>query len=75
MEFFALLGQGGVAIEEVLNHYPFIDTVFIYFFRSILILTGMADSLHSFIDRVELLQFLSTHFSVKISTYGKCIKF
>jgi len=70
-----VLGQGGVAIEEVLNHYPFIDTVFIYFFRTILIITGKTDSIDSFIDRVELLQFLSTHFDVKISTHGKCIKF
>ena len=42
MEFFGVLGQGGVATEQAIDYYPFIDTVFVYFFRAILILTGKA---------------------------------
>jgi len=55
MEFFGVLGQGETTIEDALNHYPIMDTVFIYFFRAILILTGKTDSLESYIDRDSLL--------------------
>ena len=40
MEFFGVLGQGGVDIEQAINYYPFIDVVLVYFFRAFLILTG-----------------------------------
>jgi hypothetical protein len=75
MEFFGVLGQGGVSIEDALNHYPIMDTVFIYFFRAILILTGKTEGLDSYIERDELLQFLGSYFAVEISVHDRCIKF
>lgn len=75
MEFFGVLGQGGIDIEQALNSYSIMDTVFIYFFRAILILTGKTDALDSYIERDDLLQFLCTYFSVQISVHDKCIKF
>ncbi len=64
MEFFGVLGQGGVGIMEAVNYYPIIDTVFIYFFRVILILVGKTDSLDSYIEREEMFQFLCSYFNV-----------
>ena len=75
MEFFGLLGQGGVPLQQAINYYPVMDTVFIYFFRALLILTGHADALDSFIEREELFQFLCGYFNVDISIHDKCIKF
>lgn len=75
MEFFGVLGQGGIAIEQALNYYPIMDTVFIYFFRAILILTGKTDGIDSYIDRNELLGFLGSYFDIQLSVHDKCIKF
>lgn len=75
MEFFGVLGQGGVAIQQAINYYPIMDTVFIYFFRALLILTGRTDALDSYIDREELFQFLCGYFNVEISIHDRCIKF
>jgi hypothetical protein len=75
MEFFGVLGQGGIAIQDAINYYPVMDTVFIYFFRALLILTGHTDALDSYIDREDLFQFLCSHFGVEISTHDRCIKF
>jgi hypothetical protein len=54
MEFFGVLGQGELSLEVALASYPIMDTVFIYFFRAILILTGKTDSLDSYVDRDAL---------------------
>lgn len=51
MEFFGLLGQEQVDIQQMINAYIFMDTVFIYFFRAFLILTGKTDSLDSYMDK------------------------
>ena len=51
MEFFSLLGEASNSIEDSLVKYPIMDTVLIYFFRAILILTGRTDSLDSYIER------------------------
>lgn len=75
MEFFGLLGEGDANIETCLNHYPIIDTVFIYFFRSILILTGATDSLYSYIDRMTLFNSLVEHFNVEVEVHDNCIRF
>lgn len=75
MEFFGVLGQGGIGIQQAINYYPIMDTVFIYFFRAILILTGKTDALDSYIEREDLFQFLCGYFNVEISTHEKCIKF
>jgi len=42
MQFFGALGDGNITIDSALNRYPVMDTVFIYFFRAFLILTGKA---------------------------------
>jgi hypothetical protein len=42
MQFFGVLGDGNITIDAALNRYPVMDTVFIYFFRAFLILTGKA---------------------------------
>lgn len=75
MEFFGVLGQGGIGIQQAINYYPIMDTVFIYFFRAILILTGKTDALDSYIEREDLFQFLCGYFNVEISTHERCIKF
>lgn len=75
MEFFRLLGEGPVSIEEGLNRYPIMDTVLIYFFRAVLILTGLTHSLDSYIEREELLQYLCSYFGVEITLHDRCIKF
>jgi hypothetical protein len=75
MEFFGLLGEGVASIEVCLNTYPIIDTVFIYFFRSILILTNTADSLDSYIDRTTLFNILTDHFNVQMDVHDNCIRF
>jgi hypothetical protein len=59
----------------MLNRFPIMDTVLIYFFRAILILTGKTDSLDSYIDRDELYDFLCSYFNIEISLHDKCIKF
>jgi hypothetical protein len=51
MQFFGVLGEGNVTIDDALVRYPIMDTVFIYFFRALLILTGRTETLDSFIDR------------------------
>lgn len=75
MEFFGVLGEGTVSVEQALHLYPIMDTVFIFFLRSILILTGNADSLDSYIDRESLLSFLCSYFNVEVSTHDRCVKF
>jgi len=55
MEFFGILGQDDVTIEDALNQYSIMDTVFIYFFRALLILTSNTGTLDSHIDRFALL--------------------
>jgi hypothetical protein len=75
MEFFGLLGEGVANIEVCLNTYPIIDTVFIYFFRSILILTNTTDSLDSYIDRTTLFNILTDHFNVQMDVHDNCIRF
>jgi hypothetical protein len=49
MQFFGVLGEGSTTVEDALNRYPIIDTVLIYFFRALLILTGKTDGLDSYI--------------------------
>jgi hypothetical protein len=51
MQFFGVLGDGNIALDDAINRYPIMDTVFIYFFRAILILTGKTESLDSYIER------------------------
>lgn len=75
MEFFGLLGEGVGSIEACLNTYPIIDTVFIYFFRSILILTNTTDSIDSYIDRMTLFSMLTDHFNVQMEIHDNCIRF
>ena len=64
MEFFGVIVEENNDVEAALNKYPFMDTVFVFFFRSILILTGKADSHDSFIERMDLIEFLSGYFNV-----------
>lgn len=75
MQFFGVLGEGSISVEQAITRYPIMDTVMIYFFRSILILTGRTDSLDSYIDREELLQYLCNYFEVEITFHDRCIKF
>ena len=75
MQFFGVLGGGDITVEQALVRYPVMDTILIYFFRAILILTGKADALDSYIERDELVQYLCSYFSVDITFHDKCIKF
>jgi hypothetical protein len=75
MEFFGLLGNGNMNIEACLNSYPIMDTVFIYFFRSILILTNATEGLNSYIDKMTLFNILINHFNVEINVHENCIRF
>jgi hypothetical protein len=75
MQFFGVLGDGNTNIDAAINRYPVMDTVFIYFFRAFLILTGKAESLDSYVERDELLQYLCNYFQVEITLHDRCIKF
>lgn len=75
MQFFGVLGEGNISVEAAITRYPIMDTVMIYFFRSILILTGRTDALDSYIDREDLLQYLCNYFGVEITFHDRCIKF
>ncbi len=75
MEFFGLLGEGTLKIEQCLNRYPIMDTVFVYFLRSILILTNSTDSLHTYIDKMSLFNFLVSYFNIEINIHENCVRF
>ena len=69
MEFFGLLGNGTDSIEACLSSIPIMDTVFVYFFRSILILTNTIDSLRSYIDKTTLFNILVSHFNIEVNVH------
>lgn len=75
MDFFGVLSEGACSIEESLGQYPIMDTVFVYFFRTLMILIGRTDVLDSWMDRDELFEFLAGYFSVEISVHNRCLKF
>lgn len=66
MQFFGVLGEGHLNILKSLNRYPIMDTIFVHFFRSFLILTGVTDALDSYINRDELLDYLCKSFEVEV---------
>jgi hypothetical protein len=75
IDFFELMNSGTYSVDFVLTHYPIIDEVFSNFFRTVVMLANIAKSYESYIDKTELFDFLSSFFSVDISSYDKCLKF
>lgn len=75
MQFFGVLGEEAFPIKEALNFYPIMDTVFVYLFRSLLILTGKTDSIDSYIPRMEIFESLCSFLNVEISIHDLCLKF
>jgi hypothetical protein len=49
MEFFGVLGEGNMNVLQSLVKYPVLDKIFIHFFRSLLILSQITDSVNSYI--------------------------
>ena len=49
------------------------DTVFIYFFRSIFLLTGHGQSINEYIDKMTLFNFLNQHFEVQMEVHDNSV--
>lgn len=64
-----------MTIDIVLTQYPILDEVFTNFFRTVVMIASVAPEYNSYIDKNELFDFLSSFFSVDISSYDKCLKF
>jgi hypothetical protein len=70
-----MMNSSSLTIDQILNQYPILDKVFINFFRSVLMIASLTNDFNSYIDKNELFDFLSSLFSVDISSYDKCLKF
>jgi hypothetical protein len=75
MEFFGLLVQDDANVLKALNSFPIMDKIFVHFYRSLLILSSITDSLTSYIETNRLLEFLKNSFEVDIEVYDRCIKY
>jgi hypothetical protein len=75
MEFFGVLGDGKLTVLQALTNYPILDKIFIHFFRSLLILSNVTDSLDGYINRDDLLDFLCKTFEVDAEIHGECIRY
>ena len=75
MEFFGVLGSGKYSVEEALMVYQVMDTVFIAFLRSIMILTGNCEALEDYLPWRHTYDFLSKYFAVEVAFHDNCIKF
>jgi len=51
------------------------DSIFVHFFRSLLILMEKATDLDSYIPRDDLLGFLCPYFGVEVEIHNECIKY
>lgn len=70
MEFFGVLGEGSQNVLQALTKYPILDKIFIHFYRSLLILSNVTNSLDNYIDRDVLLDFLCKMFEVDAEIHG-----
>jgi hypothetical protein len=75
MEFFGVLGDGKLTVLQALTNYPILDKILIHFFRSLLILSNVTDSLDGYINRDDLLDFLCKTFEVDAEIHGECIRY
>lgn len=62
MEFFGVLGEGTMTVIQALSKYPILDKIFVHFFRSMMILSNVTDSLNSYLQRDVLLEYLCKNF-------------
>lgn len=75
MEFFGVLGEGQSNVLESLKKYPIMDAILVHFFRSLMILSNITDSLDSYLERDLLLDFLCKTFEVEAEIHGECIRY
>lgn len=64
-----------MTIDIVLTQYPILNDVFTNFFRTVVMIASITQDFDAYIDKNELFDFLSSFFSVDISSYDKCLKF
>lgn len=64
-----------MSVDEALRKYSIIDTVFVLYFRSILIYAGKIFDVEEIIDKKELFEFLLTYFDIQATLYNNCLKF
>ena len=69
------MNAGTLTIDEVLAQYPILDDIFINFFRTIVILANVVSKYSDYIEKTILFDFLSSYFSIDITSYDKCLKF
>jgi hypothetical protein len=69
------MNAGTLTIDEVLSQYPILDDIFINFFRTIVMLASVTQKFHDYIEKTILFDFLSSYFSIDITSYDKCLKF
>ena len=75
MQFFGVLGEGNNNVLQSLTKYPIMDKILVHFFRSLMMLSNVIDSLDSYIERDKLLNFLCETFDVQANIYGQCIRY
>lgn len=75
IDFFELMNTSSMTIDNVLREYPILNDVFTNFFRTVVMIASITPSYEAYIDKNELFDFLSSFFSVDISSYDKCLKF
>lgn len=46
-----LIHEGQIGVDDALKQYPFVDIVFVYLMRTLLILNDKAQTFDQFIDR------------------------
>ena len=75
MEFFGVLSEGQSNVIDALRKYPIMDTILVHFFRSLMILSRVTDSLDSYLERDLVLDFLCKTFEVEAEIHGECIRY
>ena len=51
IEFFDILNEGEITVEQALTKYPIADTVLVFFFRTLLIFAGKTKNFDEYIDK------------------------
>lgn len=75
IDFFEIMNSSSMTIDIVLTQYPILKEVFTNFFRTVVMIASITPDFDTYIDKNELFDFLSSFFSIDISSYDKCLKF
>lgn len=75
MEFFGVLSEGQSSVIDALRKYPIMDSILVHFFRSLMILSNVTDSLDCYLQRDLVLDFLCKTFEVEAEIHGECIRY